>query len=59
LGELLRALMFGKALKGVLTDVELLAATAVLEHERPHRRGCECEDCEDRLLLGLDPDDEW
>lgn len=57
MGALLRALLFGKALKGLLTDVELLAATAVLERERPHGGECSCDDCEDRAILGYDPDD--
>jgi len=55
---LLRALLFGKALRGLLTDAELLAATAVLEHDRPHGADCGCDDCEDRAILGLDPYDD-
>jgi len=56
LGALLRALLFGKAMKGLLTDVELLAATAIFEGR--HGADCECYDCEDRMILGLDRDDD-
>jgi len=57
LGALLRALLFGRALRGFLTDAELLAATAVLERDAHHGTECECQDCEDRLLLGIDVED--
>jgi len=40
LGALIRALLFSRALKGALTDAELLAATAVLERDGPHASEC-------------------
>jgi hypothetical protein len=58
LGALLKAFLFGKALKGLLTDAELLAATAVLDRRGGHPRDCCCDDCDDRAILGLEDDDD-
>ena len=50
-------MLFSRALKGALTDAELLAATAVLERDGPHASECGCDECSDRLILGLEADD--
>ena len=43
--------------KAVGADSELLAATAVLERDGPHASECGCDECSDRLILGLEADD--
>jgi hypothetical protein len=60
LGALIKALLFGKALSGLLTDAELLAASAVLGRGRGegHPHDCCCDDCDDRAILGLEDDDD-
>jgi len=50
-GELLKALIFGRAVRGLITDAELLAATAVLERDDGHTHSCGCELCSERFIL--------
>lgn len=59
MGELVKAMLFARAMKGLVGDAEMLAATAILERRpQSHRMGCDCAECDERVILGLDDEDD-